>query len=375
MPDKPRFMLSSCGISLFTYNQSSEDISLLNRYTNAKHAEDLPQQDLTAIRVILERRKAEFFQFDADRVAQASAELNGVIQYYNKNVAGQQGSSPDQHVLLCTDTWLGETAANLVNEWLNAKTQINSRVERIRDLQTENLDEFQTALTDLVNWCGDLLPSYHDSGYQIVFNLTGGFKSIQGFLQTLAVFYADETVYIFERSKTLLKIPRLPLKMQPDEAIENHLTIFRRLANGLRVSDDKLIAIQETLIMALDGQYALSTWGTLVWNQTRPKLYKEKLCDSPSEKIKLGEKLQASLAGQERERLRMVNEKIDDLAVYLENKTGKSLASLDFKPLQGNPKPPCTHEMDAWHDGNAMRLFGYYQGDVFVVDHLGKALH
>lgn len=375
MSFKPLFVLSFCGISLFTYDQNTEDKNLLNRYTNFKRPEDIEPKDLSAIRNILERRRSEFFQFDMEKISQASAELNGTIQYYNGNVAGKSGSIPDQHILLCTDTWLGESAANLVNEWLNTKPQINSRVERITDLQTENPDEFQIALTDLVNWCNNLLPDYHSSGYHIVFNLTAGFKAIQGFLQTLAVFYADETVYIFERSKTLLKIPRLPLKMQPDEAIQNNLTAFRRLANGLHVDSSKLGSIQETLIMSLEQQYALSTWGTLVWNQTRPELYKERLWDSPSEKIKFGDKFQDSLAGLEKDRLRMVNEKIDDLAVYLENKTGRSLTSLDFKPLQGNPKPPCTHEMDAWHDGSAMRLFGYYQSETFLIDHLGKALH
>lgn len=371
----PRFILSFCGISLFTYNQSRENAILLNRYTNAKKQDEIPVQDLAVIRNLIESRKSEFFQFDVEKISEASAELNALVQYYGGNVAGKPNSSPDQHILLCTDTWLGETAAHLANDWLNSKFQINSRVERVTDLQTDNLDEFHFALTELVKWCGELLPTYHRSGYYIVFNLTAGFKAIQGFLQTLAVFYADETVYIFERSKTLLRIPRLPLKMQPDEAIRTNLKTFRRLANSLPVIDDDIQGVQETLIISLDEQYALSTWGTLMWSQIRPSLYKENLWPSPSERIRFGEKFEGSLQGLDKDRLRMVNEKIDDLAIYLENKPGRSLDSLDFKPLKGNPKPPCTHEMDAWHDGSAMRLFGYYQGDVFVVDRLDEALH
>jgi hypothetical protein len=59
----------------------------------------------------------------------------------------------------------------------------------------------------VIRWCQDTLPGYRESGYHIVFNLTGGFKSIQGWMQTLGMFYADEIVYIFETGKELLPGP------------------------------------------------------------------------------------------------------------------------------------------------------------------------
>jgi hypothetical protein len=34
-----------------------------------------------------------------------------------------------------------------------------------------------------------------------------------------------------------------------------------------------------------------------------------------------------------------------------------------------------THEIDAWHDGGAKRIFGHYEGGVFVLDRLDEALH
>ena len=63
---------------------------------------------------------------------------------------------------------------------------------------------------------------------------------------------------------------------------------------------------------------------------------------------------------------------LDDLARYLE--TGQDQRSFDFKPLKGVPLPP-THEMDAWADQDAKRIFGHYEGQVFVLDRLDKALH
>jgi CRISPR/Cas system-associated protein Csm6 len=63
----------------------------------------------------------------------------------------------------------------------------------------------------------------------VVFNLTGGFKSVQGFLQAISSFYADETIYIFQFSSELLQIPRLPIKLDTQGIIDENLTIFRRL--------------------------------------------------------------------------------------------------------------------------------------------------
>ena len=42
------------------------------------------------------------------------------------------------------------------------------------------------------------MPGYRQSHYRVVFNLVGGFKSLQGYMNTLGMFYADEIIYIFE---------------------------------------------------------------------------------------------------------------------------------------------------------------------------------
>lgn len=36
---------------------------------------------------------------------------------------------------------------------------------------------------------------------------------------------------------------------------------------------------------------------------------------------------------------------------------------------------PWTHECDAWSKAGAKRLFGYFEGNVFVVDALAEGLH
>lgn len=132
--------------------------------------------------------------------------------------------------------------------------------------------------------------------------------------------------------------------------------------------------IAETLLWQLAGEIGLSPWGELVWQKTKKDIYKEDFHASPSDKIRFTEKFERSVSELPKERLAILNERIDDLMVHLE--TGAAnLRRLDLKKLQGNPCPPSTHEADAWADSDTKRIFGRFEGEVFVIDRLDKALH
>jgi hypothetical protein len=245
--------------------------------------------------------------------------------------------------------------------------------QRLRDLRTDSLAEFRVAMSELVRWCAETLPGYRAQQWRVIFNLTGGFKSVQGFLQTLALFYADEAVYVFQSSGELLSLPRLPVRLEAEQTLHDHLTAFRRMARGLTVTSVSAETIPDTLRW-IDGSLAtLSPWGELVWDQVHREIYRERLWEPASPRLCYGPRFAQSTQGLPADRLELVNERIDDLAVYLE--TGKPLARLDFKDLKGNPRSPSTHECDAWHDKDARRLYGHHEGNVFVLDALDKALH
>ncbi|MBK8043622.1 MAG: hypothetical protein IPK21_13770 [Haliscomenobacter sp.] len=99
------------------------------------------------------------------------------------------------------------------------------------------------AIKDLLKWCDETLPGYRTAGYEIIFNLTGGFKSLQGYLNTIGMFYADRIVYIFESGQEVIAIPKLPVKLEMGIFYEQ-ASIFLQLS---QTSDgfpgDKLDAI------------------------------------------------------------------------------------------------------------------------------------
>lgn len=364
-----QFILSTCGTSFLTNGREPEERTLVNKHTNKKHRDDIDPDIANRLRTIIDQVRTQLTSASIQDVARMSAELNALIQFYD----GQAPSNRDHHELLCTDTWLGEESAKLAELWLNQQGCKDVQIKRQPDLQTASLHEFQLALSDLIKWCEDEngILSYQQGGYRIVFNLTGGFKSVQGFLQTLAMFYADEVVYIFESGEELLRIPRMPIVMDAVPIVKTHLTTFRRL--GVELQDNDVNDIPETMLMTMDQTKALSPWGQLIWEQSKKTIYAECIYPAPSHKLRYSRGFEQSIERLPNQRFTIVNERIDDLARFLE--TGINLRSLDFKPLQGNPRPPSTHECDAWHDQDARRMFGHFEKDVFVLNSLSQALH
>jgi hypothetical protein len=164
--------------------------------------------------------------------------------------------------------------------------------------------------------------------------------------------------------------------MSVEKEVRKNITAYRQLSLGLPVCLSKT-DLAETMLMRVDKECCLSPWGEIVWQQVKKKIYSEELLKSPSVKIRYGDKFEDSAKGIDKKRRIAVNEKIDDLARKFEK--GQSLSSLDFKELRGDPCPPSTHEIDAWHDQDAKRIFGHFEtaseNHIFVLDKLDKALH
>lgn len=363
----PTLIVSTCGTSLLTNGRSDRDRQLINRYSNERKPEALPADVRTGLDTIINDVRDTALKATPGEIVRMSAELHALVRWYDDRPFPAQ----DVHVLLCTDTWLGEQAAQIVEAYLRRQGCQQVLLHRQTDLQTADLSSFQLALSEIVKWLQTLLPAYQR--YRIVFNLTGGFKSVQGFLQALAPLYADEVIYIFESQQALLRIPRLPVRMAATEIVREHLHAIRRLSLGLPVAETELGKLPETLLMRVNGEVALSPWGEVIWGEERKALYEEKLLPSPDERLVFGPQFERSVQDLQSDRLALVNERIDDLVRYLVK--GVNPKSLDFKPLKGNPRPPSTHECDAWSDRDARRIFAHYNGAALVLDALDRGLH
>lgn len=368
---KPTLVVSTCGTSLLTNKSTDEIRGLLNRSANMQE-QDFSISDRTKILDWLSQKRKLLFDSSLQDIRRMSAELNGLIGFYDGQLAS--GKS-DIHILLHTDTWLGKIIAELIRDWL-ASQSLSAQLETFPELCTKDISMFQHGMSDLIAWCGNTLPGYRQQQYNIIFNLVGGFKSIQGFLQTIGMIYADEILYIFESSDELLRIPRLPIDVDRAafDHIRQHINTFRQLDPSKSfLPYSQCQNLMELFLYRLEEEAELSPWGRLIWGNCKPKLYQEGLLDSPSATIVYSKKFKDSANKLQFLHFAQLNQRIDDFWAYLQN--GSNPKRLDFKPLKSNPKPPSTHEMDAWADKGAWRIFLHEEDGQWILDDLGPGLH
>lgn len=364
---KKTLMLSPCGTSLLTNQATADQRKLVGKYANEQR-ENIPDENVEELQNLINKAEHVLENDSIQQVSKLSAELNAIIKFYDGSF---QNASSDFHFLLSSDTWLGGQTAELVAKWLE-KQGITTQVYSLRDLRTDNLESFQLAMSDFVKWCEQVIPGYKQQGYHIVFNLTGGFKSVQGLLQTLAMFYADEAIYIFETGSELFRLPRLPVKFVPDAAVEQNLPAIRRLALGLPAED--FTGIPDILLMKVGREYALSPWGEIVWGRVQNELYKKMVFESLVSTVVFSEKFRKSIEKLPPEKIHLVNQRVDDLTKFIVFGDKYNVKRLNFKGLQGSPVLGSTHEFYAWSHLDAGRIFCHFEGDSLVLDELGKHL-
>lgn len=276
-----RFILSTIGTSILTNSidranpdEARDWARILGDSANLQQ-DELSDEAIRVINTLAERALDKLLMDDVETNRQASAELNGIYGIYEGRLPE---NSNDQHYLICTDTAQGQTTGDLIAEFLSSKGFTVS-VEIQKGLSTKDTESFTKGSKGLITWLDNSIPR-SGSDWNVIFNLVGGFKSLQGYMQTFSTFYADETVYIFERSSDLIKIPRLPIQIDTT-VLERHLTEFAMMAAGEMYPIEKLADIPETLLEPVDGYAGLSAWGSLIWNRTKLDLLAKELLPFP----------------------------------------------------------------------------------------------
>ncbi len=372
----PSLIVTTCGTSLLTNNAPPPIKDLLLATANLVEG-DIGSDQLAVIRDRIADRESALRTADLAAAKEMSAEISGIAAHYGGRVKAGSGV-PDHHLLICSKTYQGQATGRLVEGWLQLQGY-NVETLVVDGLTTKEPIGFRSALTDLTRSIGPLSEAYHEKGYRILFNTTGGFKAVSGFMQVLGMFYADECIYIFERSDQLLRIPRLPVKLDPDDVVGKHLDLFRRMAVlGHHLPRSQVAGLAETLLDEIQDQVFLSPWGQVVWEGARDRSYASGLAAELTSKYRYSESFRRdadALLPKQPDRMVLLNQRLDQLAVYLDSDRTRNPPSLDVKELKGNPRPPSTHEFDAWSDKDARRCFGHYEDGVFVIDRLDRGLH
>ncbi len=214
-------------------------------------------------------------QYSPEQLRRLSAECNVLFALDSVN-------SQNMHYLLCTDTYQGKLAAEIIKSCLESKGATAVSIQTIKNLNTESQTNFDEGMANLLDWCEKTLTQTNKFNVKIIFNLAGSFKSFQAYCQAIGMIYADEICYIFEgENSELLRIPRLPLQFD-HKPLEQYKSIIARMVFGDIVSTDVLKSIPEAyLTIDEKGDAILSTWGMLAWNSVKKDILSEELVEYP----------------------------------------------------------------------------------------------
>jgi len=351
-------ILSTCGTSTLTNFANEEERKLVTKYANIKTQEEITDpQDKSKIEKLVEQGSEKVKALSIEEAKKYSAELNAIIAYYDGGQLARH--EKDEHFLLATDTYLGQVTANIVKTWLNQNGFEIVTVHFEGGLQTADFISFKAACAQLVKWCKENFGDRRDPTFHVVFNLSGGFKSESGFLQILGMLYADEVIYIFERTKDLMRIPRLPLKMDAEDYVRNHLMEFR---TGTIIPLKKVSEADRDSIYwddYGDTGYSLSAWGEAVFESHKDSIYEEQVWASPTVKIVYGSKFLDSVKDETAKHNKQINEQIDRLMQYQLQPNQPNPNSLHYQPISNPPScaTDATHEFYAWSDEDAKRIY------------------
>ncbi|HLH76747.1 MAG TPA: hypothetical protein VKV28_08075 [Candidatus Binataceae bacterium] len=357
-------LLSTCGTSVLTNNADKETERWLKSITNNVALEGA---DAVRLEAHVAKRGERLEKADASERRRLSAEINGISA-----VLDRWKPSRVQHLLVHSDTAVGKAAVDLVKAVLDKDGQ-QVQLLTASGLRTDNLLSFREAIAHLTVQIEEWIPGHRQRGWRALFNLTGGFKSVNAYLQALGMIYADGCVFFFEGSSELMEIPRLPVRLAEADEIRPYTSVFRRLKHGYQVSERDAVGVSDSLLMFDDGQATTSVWGDVVWSRVRKKLFAEGLLDPLSPKLVIREPVREAFRELEEARRMQVNDALDALSAHLD-RVRALVKSEAFKKLSGNPSPPSTHEFYLWSDGAAWRLFGHYENERFIADSLGPHL-
>lgn len=272
-------IISTIGTSLLTNqikraNPDEKDWYSRLRDTANLNEEKTPEDVKQIIAILKQRADEQLLGAKISQIRRASAELNGIYGIYQDNLS--QGKE-DIHFLVATDTIQGKTTAKIVEDFLRKQGLNNTSTFAPPGLSTASTEAFSLGIDALIVWLEDTIPQLKRDQYKIYFNLVGSFKSLQGYLNTIGMFYADEIIYIFEGEKSdLITIPRLPIAVDIS-LIKPYARQLALLDAGAGLSASETVGIPEAMLAEIDEKMTLSTWGQLIWNQCKDNLLSEDL--------------------------------------------------------------------------------------------------
>ncbi len=217
------------------------------------------ERDITAVR---------------DRVSELLARLNLPTKLDDtsaeiKSLVKMGITTEDRVILIASDTIDGKLSAELVQTFLTEREICHEiEIKIIKGLQAIDGRLFQQeGLKNLLNF---LISHEHEN---VVFNLTGGFKSVVPYLSLIGMLFNKPVRYIHEDSEDVITLSNLPILINDNllllledklRKIERETSIeITEWQKGIDFNDRRF----DVLIEKTEGKVTLSGLGLIFWQR------------------------------------------------------------------------------------------------------------
>ncbi|MEG4584077.1 putative CRISPR-associated protein [Microcoleus sp. MOSTC5] len=368
-----RLVISTVGTSLLTNQIDSKSKSQSDWYSCLQDTANLTETEIDKgsdidkiIQSLKQRAEKKLEKANTIEIREASAELNGIYGLYEDQL---ENGKLDHHFLITTDTAQGQVTANIVEKFLRVR-KFSVEVYTPEKLSTANTKAFNNGIDNLLDWLHRRVNEYQEKKYEIYFNLVGGFKALQGCMNTMGMFYADKIIYVFEgASSNLITIPRLPITVDSSR-LTDHVPTLALLDAGAGLLPSKTEKIPEAMIAEIDGKMTLSNWGQLIWKKYGDDFLSQDLLDFPK----------ISYAGDfrgEYKQIKDVNNKIRiqktiaKVSRILEESNGNTREvgkQVEYYPYEGSKDK---EGVDHFYVGDQFRISCKIQNGILKLRHYG----
>lgn len=357
---------------------NSELKSLLN-----KKVTELSISEKSQLDNYLQQIEKDILSQDANTLMKYSAETNAIVKYweYRKN----KNKMPDyaMHYLLVTDTYIGSEIGKILKSAIKHNPNLgagisDAEVIAIKNLNTDSIDNFRKGLAQLTKEVLKLINEEGNAREIFTFNLSGGFKGVLAYLNTIANLYAEETIYIFENARELLVIPSFPIeRLSPTnmQIIQEHFMVLRKVNMNMRVNPSQLNKLDNFYIEKCGDVIDFTDYGRMIFNEYQQTAYQQQLFAPISNNVEFGKQFVGSTKHLSKEELQRLNQQLDLLAAYHE--LGANLNKLDYKKLAGKNTRlgiNVSYEFDAFGGSDSRRCYCNQKEGKIIVEVLDKHL-
>lgn len=263
-------VIATVGASLFTnYLDGNRDIG-----THYNYIIDKPFKEHHDLKDRIEHIKKRVTPW-ANKNIEASAEIKSLWKIH------ESLKEPLDIYLIATDTVVSALAADIIKTWFEEKPGFTVHfkdTDVILGLQVKNYQQFvQKGLPGLVERIEEITANHYG---EVIFNIAGGYKGVIPYMTVMALINNWCIYYIFEGSQTVIKIPRVPIKIDYNifEKYSDEITMLHDvIENYSQIKSNNYQAYttleENGLVETIDGMAFLSPLGLIFNEKYRRKFF------------------------------------------------------------------------------------------------------